>query len=156
MDQVGIEAPCLYALRVLARGVESAAEHVAHAAEIARVVVAVAQAKAQPAVQGQGVDQRLQVVLAVRHRLGQLRWGVAGQAVGFVVEHVPAAVVLVGERSEEHTSELQSLMRNSYAVFCLKTKKKAKTNQAEQLDSTSNNVYNMSDTTTKQKLKYTT
>src|SRR3546814_2028624 len=27
-------------------------------------------------------------------------------------------------RSEEHTSELQSLMRNSYAVFCLKTKKK--------------------------------
>src|SRR3546814_8059592 len=26
----------------------------------------------------------------------------------------------VGERSEEHTSELQSLMRNSYAVFCLK------------------------------------
>src|SRR3546814_3231172 len=26
-------------------------------------------------------------------------------------------------RSEEHTSELQSLMRNSYAVFCLKQKK---------------------------------
>src|SRR3546814_3553822 len=31
-------------------------------------------------------------------------------------------------RSEEHTSELQSLMRISYAVFCLK--KKTKTNQA--------------------------
>src|SRR3546814_10220963 len=30
------------------------------------------------------------------------------------------------QRSEEHTSELQSLMRNSYAVFCLK-KKKTKT-----------------------------
>src|SRR3546814_6654751 len=29
----------------------------------------------------------------------------------------------VGQRSEEHTSELQSLMRISYAVFCLKTKK---------------------------------
>src|SRR3546814_9171766 len=28
-----------------------------------------------------------------------------------------------GLRSEEHTSELQSLMRNSYAVFCLKKKK---------------------------------
>src|SRR3546814_10029848 len=28
-----------------------------------------------------------------------------------------------GKRSEEHTSELQSLMRNSYAVFCLKKKK---------------------------------
>src|SRR3546814_10764764 len=30
-------------------------------------------------------------------------------------------------RSEEHTSELQSLMRISYAVFCLKTKKKKTT-----------------------------
>src|SRR3546814_4184175 len=30
------------------------------------------------------------------------------------------------ERSEEHTSELQSLMRISYAVFCLKKKKKKK------------------------------
>src|SRR3546814_8331537 len=29
----------------------------------------------------------------------------------------------LGKRSEEHTSELQSLMRNSYAVFCLKKKK---------------------------------
>src|SRR3546814_7650654 len=29
-----------------------------------------------------------------------------------------------GKRSEEHTSELQSLMRNSYAVFCLKNNKK--------------------------------
>src|SRR3546814_8330359 len=32
-------------------------------------------------------------------------------------------VVDVVERSEEHTSELQSLMRISYAVFCLKKKK---------------------------------
>src|SRR3546814_2041370 len=32
-------------------------------------------------------------------------------------------------RSEEHTSELQSLMRISYAVFCLKKKKKAKRTQ---------------------------
>src|SRR3546814_5179187 len=34
--------------------------------------------------------------------------------------------VLDGFRSEEHTSELQSLMRISYAVFCLKKKKKYK------------------------------
>src|SRR3546814_7903813 len=33
-----------------------------------------------------------------------------------------AAVALVPGRSEEHTSELQSLMRISYAVFCLKKK----------------------------------
>src|SRR3546814_9791215 len=32
--------------------------------------------------------------------------------------------VAVVPRSEEHTSELQSLMRTSYAVFCLKKKKK--------------------------------
>src|SRR3546814_5819779 len=31
------------------------------------------------------------------------------------------------QRSEEHTSELQSLMRISYAVFCLKKKKNSKT-----------------------------
>src|SRR3546814_9206395 len=34
----------------------------------------------------------------------------------------------VAGRSEEHTSELQSLMRISYAVFCLKKKKKHKKN----------------------------
>src|SRR3546814_1458397 len=33
----------------------------------------------------------------------------------------------VGRRSEEHTSELQSLMRISYAVFCLKKKHKQQT-----------------------------
>src|SRR3546814_1856202 len=32
------------------------------------------------------------------------------------------AIALCGDRSEEHTSELQSLMRISYAVFCLKKK----------------------------------
>src|SRR3546814_992261 len=32
-----------------------------------------------------------------------------------------------GPRSEEHTSELQSLMRNSYAVFCLKNKRHLQT-----------------------------
>src|SRR3546814_5521695 len=38
----------------------------------------------------------------------------------------PAAleVDVVPDRSEEHTSEFQSLMRNSYAVFCLKKKTK--------------------------------
>src|SRR3546814_3622721 len=51
-------------------------------------------------------------------------WLVAGrQLSGF-----PAEFNLVGrkliEKSEEHTSELQSLMRISYAVFCLKKKKK--------------------------------
>src|SRR3546814_18122110 len=38
--------------------------------------------------------------------------------------HVIVLDALVGRRSEEHTSELQSLMRISYAVFCLKKKTK--------------------------------
>src|SRR3546814_5205835 len=37
---------------------------------------------------------------------------------------IGAVAVLAIGRSEEHTSELQSLMRISYAVFCLKKKKK--------------------------------
>src|SRR3546814_10452057 len=47
----------------------------------------------------------------VRHRSGRRSHGLADRG--------PAAVPRIG-RSEEHTSELQSLMRNSYAVFCFK------------------------------------
>src|SRR3546814_4816206 len=39
----------------------------------------------------------------------------------------PQGVRILEARSEEHTSELQSLMRISYAVFCLKKKKKTTT-----------------------------
>src|SRR3546814_2669077 len=47
------------------------------------------------------------------------------QAVSAHAVAVPMATALVLIfRSEEHTSELQSLMRISYAVFCLKKKKK--------------------------------
>src|SRR3546814_6031909 len=38
--------------------------------------------------------------------------------------NAPVAIVAGAGRSEEHTSELQSLMRISYAVFCLKKKTK--------------------------------
>src|SRR3546814_8085393 len=38
-----------------------------------------------------------------------------------------AAALFTYDRSEEHTSELQSLMRISYAVFCLKNKKHTNT-----------------------------
>src|SRR3546814_1893181 len=41
-----------------------------------------------------------------------------------------AIVFLIGARSEEHTSELQSLMRISYAVFCLKKKKTITTDKS--------------------------
>src|SRR3546814_1293900 len=52
-----------------------------------------------------------------RHRL-------SGSQDGLFVQLVDLAV----GRSEEHTSELQSLMRISYAVFCLKKKKNKNTN----------------------------
>src|SRR3546814_1531761 len=41
-----------------------------------------------------------------------------------------------GARSEEHTSELQSLMRISYAVFCLKKKKPTQQFQIERTSDT--------------------
>src|SRR3546814_1830773 len=49
--------------------------------------------------------------------------------IGFLVDAAVLSLLLHGAgigpyRSEEHTSELQSLMRISYAVFCLKKKKK--------------------------------
>src|SRR3546814_1631162 len=50
------------------------------------------------------------------HGRGRAR---AGLHAGLAGRHALAA----GRRSEEHTSELQSLMRISYAVFCLKNKK---------------------------------
>src|SRR3546814_9197598 len=42
-----------------------------------------------------------------------------------------AQLAVVAGRSEEHTSELQSLMRISYAVFCLKKKKTYKTKECK-------------------------
>src|SRR3546814_9777035 len=46
------------------------------------------------------------------------------------VVRVAASFIIPAQRSEEHTSELQSLMRTSYAVFCLK-KKKTKNNKTK-------------------------
>src|SRR3546814_3075097 len=55
--------------------------------------------------------------------------GVIGLGLGFPAVSIAGAVMAVAglvialaSRSEEHTSELQSLMRISYAVFCLKKK----------------------------------
>src|SRR3546814_10642454 len=48
-----------------------------------------------------------------------------------ILDHMPSPSNL--ERSEEHTSELQSLMRLSYAVSCLKTKTHVSTTQRHAL-----------------------
>src|SRR3546814_3615459 len=49
----------------------------------------------------------------------------AGEMLDQWFESEPLKAVL-GWRAEEHTSELQSLMRTSYAVFCVKRKQKHK------------------------------
>src|SRR3546814_8263616 len=56
-----------------------------------------------------GDDSRMRGVIAGQDR--RMAWAGFGRAMRLI-------------RSEEHTSELQSLMRISYAVFCLKKKKK--------------------------------
>src|SRR3546814_1017773 len=54
-----------------------------------------------------------------------LDWeGVGTLGFDVALAEIELAIVLGGDRSEEHTSELQSLMRISYAVFCLKKKNK--------------------------------
>src|SRR3546814_2916002 len=55
-------------------------------------------------------------------------------------------------RSEEHTSELQSLMRISYAVFCLKKKiiQHRTITEQQDLDNHQNNQYRVDDTQHKQ------
>src|SRR3546814_6828689 len=40
------------------------------------------------------------------------------EVIGYLIADKPGEITI--RRSEEHTSELQSLMRNTYAVFCLK------------------------------------
>src|SRR3546814_1467084 len=47
---------------------------------------------------------------------------------------VPSTLPALRGRSEEHTSELQSLMRISYAVFCLKKKKHAEPNTTTKIN----------------------
>src|SRR3546814_1510310 len=54
-------------------------------------------------------------------RLMRLRRDIFGLGLAQVV--VSGILLAAGIRSEEHTSELQSLMRISYAVFCLKKNK---------------------------------
>src|SRR3546814_5188838 len=52
-----------------------------------------------------------------------------------------SSVVRRSVRSEEHTSELQSLMRISYAVFCLKKKKTLNSTSYQESHNTERNIY---------------
>src|SRR3546814_3412286 len=59
---------------------------------------------------------------------------VTGARLGHSPPGAPPPLVFLA-RSEEHTSELQSLMRISYAVFCLKKKNRIKINKNTPKDS---------------------
>src|SRR3546814_6195014 len=101
----------------------------------------------------QGVESELTVKMAIatsmaviiftsissvraHHKRGAVRWDIVrklapGIVIGSMIGSVGVFSILKGAylaRSEEHTSELQSLMRISYAVFCLKKKTKTKCN----------------------------
>src|SRR3546814_2534393 len=75
-----------------------------------------------------GIPRRAKFEGFLSHRLGQQLGGRVVvhperlQHPGIRQEGARALAIEGAQRSEEHTSELQSLMRISYAVFCLKKK----------------------------------
>src|SRR3546814_1210820 len=77
---------------------------------------------------GMGYSQHSGVVIVcdgseeADQRIARVLWNDPGTG---VMRHADAGYDIAKQcaRSEEHTSELQSLMRTSYAVFCLKKKK---------------------------------
>src|SRR3546814_7855340 len=80
---------------------------------------------------------RLGVVAAGVHRTGDERGrGRRAVAAAQPQGHPPRARL----KSEEHTSELQSLMRISYAVFCLKKKNKTLESQNKTQQNKNNNL----------------
>src|SRR3546814_2974448 len=76
---------------------------------------------------GEQVKEALEIgrgqIARVRHAL-QIVTNVDPFQKTFRNSDAPVQKAFIEQRSEEHTSELQSLMRISYAVFCLKKKKK--------------------------------
>src|SRR3546814_6870700 len=69
--------------------------------------------------------QRARLALADAERFARRFHLELDQRCGGGIGNARHSVCPTDVRSEEHTSELQSLMRNSYAVFCLKKKIKA-------------------------------
>src|SRR3546814_2417885 len=80
--------------------------------------------RTRPALFGQGSLARVQRGYFLALSFGSLLGAyLIGSANVWLSGQPGVARSILGGRSEEHTSELQSLMRISYAVFCLKKKK---------------------------------
>src|SRR3546814_2462960 len=82
--------------------------------------------------QDQAVVERIDKIGALEHRTKPAQRKLRGRQ---------AQGVFRGERSEEHTSELQSLMRTSYAVFCLKKKIQYNKKNVHRITRTENNTH---------------
>src|SRR3546814_9024288 len=72
---------------------------------------------------GKSTGSKVPLSLARKRNSSGATWRLMNKNLHYVAEHTSAA----SNSSEEHTSELQSLMRTSYAVFCLKKKNKNRT-----------------------------
>src|SRR3546814_4131975 len=95
-----------------------------------RAVVLDDQAGGSPDRRGDPRRARTVCVVAQRRRgHGELRASRSTGRCGGAIRPHDRATPRSPSRSEEHTSELQSLMRISYAVFCLKKKTKTLTNK---------------------------
>src|SRR3546814_10801883 len=106
---------------------------------------------ARPFGSGKGLNGVIDIRLSPRHRSRTLSFcGILAlrsnssrsSSSRLEAQNACASGVRLRPRSEEHTSELPSLMRISYAVFCMTTNKKItrlSTNKKENEDSTNNN-----------------
>src|SRR3546814_10255302 len=89
--------------------------------------LAVGESRVEGLLEGEDVTATAEAMRAMGadiHRDAQGVWHIAGVGVGGLMQPEQALDMGNSGRSEEHTSELQSLMRISYAVFCLQKKKK--------------------------------
>src|SRR3546814_6784117 len=82
--------------------------------------IAFAQNLRNLAVRMSGAEGDVEMVVARQAVSRHMDQGPPHHAAQRIFDHA----IVAQARSEEHTSELQSLMRISYAVFCLKKKKK--------------------------------
>src|SRR3546814_5053979 len=109
----------LFPYTTLFRSPEITCDNVDAAVDIVQDCAVMLHYAARCAARAAGVNEAGQVAAL---KLRRLRG--AGRDVAWMLIDQTVSVMTMDRRSEEHTSELQSLMRISYAVYCLKKKKK--------------------------------
>src|SRR3546814_6571521 len=136
-----LEAPDFLAAvrRVESRGaIESAHRILQNCGQVMRYAIATGRAQRNPCADLRDAlkpaPERHHAAITEPDDLGPLLRAIEGyqgtHVVRCAMRLAPLVFLRPVERSEEHTSELQSLMRISYAVFCLKKKNQRLTKQA--------------------------